>query len=86
MLRAVNPATGRLIREYPEPSEDEVEQRLGQQGYDLAFSPVMAEAAGRGGRFTGRLRLMSLAVDRIRESWKLGHVFAMRLPNGLALR
>ena len=42
--------------------------------------------AAIGGGFTGRLRLMSLAIDRIRESWKLGHDFAMRLPNGLALR
>ena len=52
---------------------DKVEQRLGQQGHDLAFLPIVAEAASCGGRFTGRLRLMSLAIDRIRESWKLGH-------------
>ena len=65
---------------------DKVEQWLGQKGHDLAFPPIVAEAASRGGGFTGRLRLMSLAIDRIRESWKLGHDFAMRLPNGLTLR
>jgi hypothetical protein len=29
---------------------------------------------------------MSLAIDRIRESWKLGHDFALRLLSGPALR
>jgi hypothetical protein len=65
---------------------DKVEQRLGQKGHNLAFPPIVAEAASRGGRFTGRLRLMRLAIDRIRESWKLGHDFALRLLSGPALR
>jgi hypothetical protein len=65
---------------------DEVEQRLGQEGHDLAFLPIVAQSASRGGRFTGRLRRIFFTIDRIRESGKLAHVCPMRLLSGLALR
>ena len=65
---------------------DKIEQRLAEQGHNLVFLPIVAEAASRGRGLTGRLRPVFFAVDRIRESWKFGHAFAMRLPDGPALR
>ena len=52
---------------------DKVEQGLAQQPDDLAFFPVVPETVSRGHWLTGLLRPVFLAIDRIRESGKLGH-------------
>ncbi|HEX7184353.1 MAG TPA: NAD-dependent succinate-semialdehyde dehydrogenase [Thermoanaerobaculia bacterium] len=58
-MKAVNPATGELIRDYPEPDEREVADRL-----------ATAEQAFQSWRkipFAERSRLMIAAADRLRE-------------------
>jgi succinate-semialdehyde dehydrogenase / glutarate-semialdehyde dehydrogenase len=58
-MKAYNPATEELIRDYPEPDEREVEERL-----------AAAERAFAGWRkvpFAERARLMHAAADRLRE-------------------
>jgi succinate-semialdehyde dehydrogenase/glutarate-semialdehyde dehydrogenase len=59
MLRAVNPATGELIREYPEHDEQEVEQRL--KAADEAFK------SWRRFDFAERASHLSAVADRLRE-------------------
>ncbi len=60
MMRAVNPATGELIREYPEHDEQEVEQRL--KTADEAFK------SWRRFDFAERASHLSAVADRLRES------------------
>ena len=59
MLKAINPATGELIREYPEHDEQEVADRLAQA--ERAFG------SWRRFSFEERARLLSAAADRLRE-------------------
>ena len=59
MFRAVNPATGELIREYPEHDEQEVEQRL--QAAEEAFK------SWRRFDFAERAAHLSSVADRLRE-------------------
>ncbi|HYU33750.1 MAG TPA: NAD-dependent succinate-semialdehyde dehydrogenase [Thermoanaerobaculia bacterium] len=58
-MKAYNPATEELIRDYPEPDEREVEERLAAA--ERAF------AAWRKVPFAERSRLMHAAADRLRE-------------------
>ena len=58
-MKAVNPATEELIRDYPEPDAGEVDERLATA--ELAF------AAWRKVPFAERGRLMRAAADRLRE-------------------
>src|SRR5688572_13189305 len=58
-MKAWNPATEELIRDYPEPDEREVEDRLATA--ERAF------AAWRKVPFAERARLMHAAADRLRE-------------------
>src|SRR6185436_20330093 len=58
-MKAYNPATAELIRDYPEPDEREVEERLATA--ERAF------AAWRKVPFGERARLMHAAADRLRE-------------------
>jgi succinate-semialdehyde dehydrogenase/glutarate-semialdehyde dehydrogenase len=58
-MKAYNPATEELIRDYPEPDEREVEDRLATA--ERAF------AAWRKVPFGERARLMKAAADRLRE-------------------
>ncbi len=59
MMKAVNPATGELIREYPEHSEDEVAQRLERAGE--------AFASWRRFDFEERARHLTSVADLLRE-------------------
>ena len=45
---------------------DKIQQRLAQQGHNLVFLPIVAQAASRGQGLTGRLRPVFFAIDRIR--------------------
>ena len=65
---------------------DQFEQGLGQERQDLVFFPIVPQRSNRRRRLTGSLRRLFFTIDRIRESGKLGHVFALRLLSGLALR
>jgi len=58
-MKAYNPATEELIRDYPEPDEHEVEERLATA--ERAF------ATWRKVPFAERARLMHAAADRLRE-------------------
>jgi succinate-semialdehyde dehydrogenase / glutarate-semialdehyde dehydrogenase len=58
-MKAYNPATEELIRDYPEPDEREVEERLATA--ERAF------ATWRKVPFAERARLMHAAADRLRE-------------------
>jgi succinate-semialdehyde dehydrogenase/glutarate-semialdehyde dehydrogenase len=58
-MKAYNPATEELLRDYPEPDEREVEERLATA--ERAF------AAWRKVPFAERARLMRAAADRLRE-------------------
>jgi succinate-semialdehyde dehydrogenase/glutarate-semialdehyde dehydrogenase len=60
MMRAVNPATGELIREYPEHDEQEIEQRL--KTADEAFK------SWRRFDFAERASHLSAVADRLREN------------------
>jgi succinate-semialdehyde dehydrogenase / glutarate-semialdehyde dehydrogenase len=60
MMRAVNPATGELIREYPEHDEDEVAKRLEQA--EAAF------ASWRRFEFEERARHLTSVADLLREN------------------
>jgi succinate-semialdehyde dehydrogenase/glutarate-semialdehyde dehydrogenase len=59
-MKAVNPATGELIREYPEHDEDEVAERLAQAG--------RAFASWRRFDFEERARLLTSVGDLLREN------------------
>jgi hypothetical protein len=65
---------------------DQFEQGPGQERQDLVFFPIVPQRSNRRRRLTGSLRRLFFTIDRIRESGKLGHVFALRLLSGLALR
>jgi succinate-semialdehyde dehydrogenase/glutarate-semialdehyde dehydrogenase len=60
MLKAVNPATGELIRQYPEHDEQEVEERLEQAG--RAFN------SWRRFNFEERAQRLTAVADLLRES------------------
>jgi succinate-semialdehyde dehydrogenase/glutarate-semialdehyde dehydrogenase len=60
MMRAVNPATGELIREYPEHDEDEVARRLEQA--EAAFG------SWRRFEFEERARHLTSVADLLREN------------------